>query len=392
MPKQVVIISKFFLPQATVDSNSVYQMIAGILKVDSTIDIHVVTSDTSYKTDLSDVTKEPDHVLENISVHRIRFRNPAASLTVITLLANLILGFKLVIKAKSLRIKNIISLSNPPLIAMWGALLLRKYNYFYWTFDLFPDAFVADELVGRQNPLFHLFNWLNYKNPPSALICLGDYQYNYVSKKFGINNIPYIKLPCGIHQNELVCGTIPEWHREDVIIVGYVGNIGRAHSISFLKNVISELANRSGILLILSVYGHHRQVIMEHVSNLKAGNITIVKYIDKEDLSFIHVHLVSLKESWNNISVPSKAVSAVCSGGVLWFCGPANSDTGAMFKEMSYISDETVASVRNTLSEISYADIQVKQEKSLEERTRLIGIERSAYNKIVIKLVHRDSE
>ena len=145
MGKEVVVITRYFFPNKAVDSEAVYQMIKGLLAVDGSLKITVVTTNKMYKSQVL-ATQVDQSILNNIKVHQIESVTKETHSKVLTLLYNLIEGFRLVSAAKKTNIKNIISLTNPPLIALWCTLMLKKRNFFYWSFDLFPDAFVGDNI------------------------------------------------------------------------------------------------------------------------------------------------------------------------------------------------------------------------------------------------------
>jgi len=386
MNKEVVIITKYFVPYKVVDSDSVYQMIVKLKQLDKNLKIHVVTTDSAYKSEIVDYDMYDAEILKNIKIHQIKNVKSKGKSSIKKFGEGLVEGYRLVATASKLEIDNIISLTNPPLIAMWCSLLLKKKNYFYWSFDLYPDALAADHILSPKSLLYKLFDKLTYLNSPQGLIALGDFQYNYLCKKFRTKISPVI-LPCGVHNDEIVNKhNLPNWADDNKIILGYIGNIGRAHSLSFLKNVISVVKNQSTVKLVLCVYGFYASEIFEHVKQVNANNVILVDFIEKKYLNLIDVNLVSLKDSWTNVSVPSKAVSAICSGSTIWFCGAQDSDTWGMFNSCGYKSSDKLQDIKDTFSKITPIDILKKRERALIIKEELIAKEDLAYKTILQSL------
>jgi hypothetical protein len=387
MDKKVIIITKYFVPHKVVDSDSVYIMVAKLKQLDINLQIHIVTTSSTYKSEVLDDGKYDKNVLTDITVHTIKPVQTQSKSSVRVFLSNLLEGYRLVRTAKQIGIKNILSLTNPPLIAMWCSLLLKKRNFFYWSFDLYPDALAAERILSANGALYERFHRLTYLNAPNALIALGDYQYKYLCEKFG-RSISKIILPCGVHNDTNdTHAVVPQWAQTDAVILGYIGNIGRAHSLSFLKNVILAIKSKSNFRLVLSVYGYYSKQILEYVKEIDADNIMLVDFIEKRYLGLIDINLVSLKRSWTNISVPSKAVSAVCSGSPLWFCGADNSDTWDMFKQCSYKSTEELADIEIVINNISKADLKEKKAKTKLIKSNLIDKENLAYSQIIEQII-----
>ena len=382
----IVIITKYFVPHKVVDSDAVYNMVVSLLKRVPNLNIQIVTTNSKYKSELvSD--KYDSNILNKIKINYTKELYSQEDSSIKKFIFGLFEGFFLVKKAKSLKIKNIISLSNPPLIAMWGSILLERTNYFYWTFDLFPEAFGAEKILGHHNLLYKLFQFLTYRNSPKTLIALGDMQYDFLVKKYRKHDIRKIILPCGVH-DEKKAQTKPSWFDPEKIILGYIGNIGRAHSKEFLLNIIDLINYKPNFKLILSIYGYYSDEIISFIDKNKSQNVVFVKPLSQSQLSYIDINLVSLKDEWTNVSVPSKAVSAICSESLLWFCGSENSDTWNMFKECSYKSDASKKSLMETFYMISRQDILSKKEIARKLKIDLLHVENDAFDKIISSLTN----
>jgi glycosyltransferase involved in cell wall biosynthesis len=383
--KKVIIISKFFAPVNSVDSNSVYDLVIKLINQNPALEINIVTTDISYKSDVKLRTFD-SLILNKFKIHRLNPIRVNIKGSMGRIINDLITGFYLVYYSKKLNIKTIISLSNPPFIGMWCNMLLFNRNFIYWSFDLFPDALISSGVLKSKSLLNRLLNYLNYKYPPFGIIALGPKQFEYLNYKYlrgnFQNKINRIIYPCGIHQ-EIKTDSKPGWFEEDKIIVGYVGNIGKAHSKNFLINIINQINNYSNIKLVLSIYGEHASSILQSIDKIKdKSNIEIIPPVSQNELSYIQIHLVSLLHEWTNISVPSKAVSAICSESVLWFSGSTESDTYHFFKDCSYYSKDNFESIKEVLDSISICDFNIKKAQSALIKENLFKLESQSIIKI----------
>ncbi|MPR35412.1 hypothetical protein [Salmonirosea aquatica] len=380
---QVVLISKYFVPDRSVDAVSVSHLISALIARDPHIEIHIVTTNHNYK-------NEPEKVkaatsLETLfKVHRVNSLYGGNN-KYLLLIGAVTDGLRLVLKARRLQIPNVISLTNPPLITFWCAMLLRRRNWLYWTFDLYPDALKASHILSGKSLFYRLIESFVYNAPPSTLISLGKKQYAYLTDKYE-KEVPWICLPCGIlPENSQTNKEPPDWFVQGKYYVGYLGNIGKAHSKDFIIEFVKNFPALEGYTLVLAVYGEHRLEIENFVKKSNFDNVVLVGKVERQHLHLIDIHLVSLLEEWTHISVPSKAVSAVCVGSALIFYGSRHSDTWDMFKECSFFVDRTT-DLASLLSSILPREVEEKKSKARKIAMHLIHQQESAYDQILASL------
>lgn len=374
---KLVLITKYFLPDSSVDSISSQELIESLLKRNSNLDIHVVTTNSLYKSN----SKQIDYSFGSYKLHQIETIYSGQN-KFFAFMGGLFDGLRMVLKAKSLDVQSIISLTNPPLISLWCALFLKDKKWLYWTFDLFPDALLAGGYFSKRNIIYKFLDYSVYRTPPSILITLGKQQYNYLINKYN-KYIPHIELPCGIIPKESKSTELyPAWYQKTKKYIGYLGNIGQAHSKDFLICIINHLHRLEGYTLILALYGDYKEIIEQYLMTNKVENILLVPKVEREHLYLIDIHLVSLLEDWTNISVPSKAVSAVCSGSALMFYGSKRSDTWFMFDECGFFVDH-LEDIPTMLGSVSSASINIKQNASLRVAIELRSMQSYAYDQIL---------
>ncbi len=281
----------------------------------------------------------------------------------IRLFASFVESYRLIRKAKQKGEGLLIIMTDPPFLILWSALLLKKKKWAYWSMDIYPEAFAAGKLISHRNVLYRLYKNIMRKSPPHYIIALGELQLAFILRTYRVA-VPNTILPCGIKKNgtnTTKVTTMPYWKNDNKIILGYCGNLGEAHSKNFLLAVL-ELLDANKYSLVLSVYGSKAGDVVSVAKN-KPG-VIITEHVQRNHLKYIDVHLVTLLPEWNHICVPSKAISAVCEGGVLLFCGNKENDNWSYLQKAAWFieeSDKMRSQIKKFLCELTNDEIQQKR-------------------------------
>lgn len=310
--------------------------------------------------------------------------------------------------ARSIKSDHVIVMTDPPFLQFWASLLLSgKRPWTLWSMDLFPNAFVAGNFVSANNFAYRALKYLTYRNTPNALIALGPLQVEYLVTQYGREIPNTFIIPCGVCKRETNpstdinsspiadIGPGPDWKSEysNRIIIGYCGNLGEAHSVEFLKQIINHL-DETRFHLILAVYGVHAQEILDHAKNKNSG-LTIVSRVDRTEMHHIDIHLVSLLKNWAHVCVPSKAVSAICSGSPILFYGTRQCDNWALLGEAGWLIEEDNNSenlssiVRDFLAKVTDAEIREKKLIATTTSDHLQSLVEIGYAKVATYLLDR---
>jgi hypothetical protein len=247
-------------------------------------------------------------------------------------------------------------------------LLGRRRPWALWSMDLYPDAFAAAGLATPRNPLYRLLHRRVYRRRPDLLIALGPLQARFLQQQYGPPPIPTAITPCGVYRHQADPET-PPWRarQRSKILLGYCGNLGEAHSVEFLRAVVQSM-DRERFHLILSVYGSKANQLLQAIDPDDPG-ITRLDSVPREQFHHIDVHLVSLLTPWVHVCVPSKAISAVCSGSALLFYGSADCDNWELLRDAGWRVPESTrgAQVEADVA-AALADIQAR---TLAEKKRM---------------------
>ena len=251
-----------------------------------------------------------------------------------------------------------------------------------WSMDIYPNAFVSNGLVGNTNPLYRILHSIVYSNPPNRIIALGPLQKIYLEKGYKQES-KGCHLPCGIYDHQKST-EIPSWYMgEQYIHFGYCGNLGEAHSPQFLEECLKRL-DPDRHRLVLAVYGSKADIILKIAKDHPAVTL-VTGGVQRNELPYIDIHLVSLKAEWNHVCVPSKAVSAVCSRSAFLFCGDRNCDNWHLLGDAGWFipDDNNMYSYLDSFFEdLTESSIREKKVRAMEVVSRLKEMESTSYQYI----------
>lgn len=211
----------------------------------------------------------------------------------------------------------VISLTDPPFLAAHLARRLGAASLWVeWTMDLYPEALAAAAgLSPRPIRLPGL-------RRPDLRLCLGPEQAAFLAAGGG-QPIPQLILPAGVGDPPAGRLAPPPEQRRLVHLV-YAGNLGRAHWAGALPS-LARACDPAQFRLTVAAYGKQAATTREALAGFPHVEWREAP-LSEEELNAADAHVVSLKENWTHVSVPSKAVSALRRGRPILFFGSARSD------------------------------------------------------------------
>ncbi|MDH3380593.1 MAG: glycosyltransferase family 4 protein, partial [Gammaproteobacteria bacterium] len=124
------------------------------------------------------------------------------------------------------------------------------------------------------------------------------------------------------------------WNLQDKFVVGYSGNMGRAHEFGTIIGAMKQLKNDDRIVFLLIGGGAGRKLLENAVSEFGLSNCLFKPYQPRErlseSLSVADVHLVSLRPEVEGLIVPSKVYGIAAAGRPLIYIGDANGEVGQL--------------------------------------------------------------
>lgn len=125
-----------------------------------------------------------------------------------------------------------------------------------------------------------------------------------------------------------------EWGLIGKFVVGYSGNMGRAHSLAPILRAAVLLRSDPNVVFLLIGDGTGRLALEAEARATGLVNVIFKPYQPRERLGLTltlpDVHLVSLKPELEDLIVPSKAYGVLAAGRPMIFMGLATGEIGSM--------------------------------------------------------------
>lgn len=340
--QNIVFVNRFFYPDISATSQMLTDL---VFSLENNIgNLQVITSRQHYdnKTILKNV-----EVINNVTINRVWTTNfGRAQLltrtidyftfyisTFIRLLTTLKKGDLVIVK------------TDPPLISIivFAATKIRGAHYINWLQDLFPE--VAIQLgIKSIKPISSFVTHLRNISLKNAItnIAIGKMMAEII-KRIGIptSKIRIINnwasgseiTPIPKDKNSL----ITTLNLSNKFVVGYSGNMGRAHDFSTIIEAMRLLKNEPRIHFLFTGDGAKKSDVIEAAKIHNLENLTLTPYQPKEFLSeslnIASVHLVSLLPSLEGLIVPSKIYGIFAAGKPTIFIGSHRGEIAQLLKE-----------------------------------------------------------
>jgi glycosyltransferase involved in cell wall biosynthesis len=237
----------------------------------------------------------------------------------------------------------ILAKSDPPLIAVvaWLAAWLTGARLVNWCQDLFPETAavmglpLARGLAGRA--LKALRNAALRGAETNVAVSAG------MAARLAAAGVPRARLtvipnwadgeairPLAPARNPLRAA----WGLGERCVIGYSGNLGRAHAVAPIVELIGLLAADPKILfLVIGAGSGHREL---RTRLARAGRANVVFQPHQERARLPHsltapdLHLVTLHPEWEGLVMPSKLYGALAAGRPVVFIGDPAGDCGRL--------------------------------------------------------------
>jgi glycosyltransferase involved in cell wall biosynthesis len=239
----------------------------------------------------------------------------------------------------------IVAKTDPPLISLVGALVarLKGARLINWLQDLFPEVALhlgvvrAGAILGL---LRQLRNWS--LKVASVNVAIGSRMAQLLGEEGAtpqsvavIHNWadPGLITPTPSADNPLR----EEWGLTDQFVVGYSGNLGRAHEFDTMLGAAEILAADPSISFLFIGGGHGNGQLREATATRGLSNVQFRPYQPQrmlaQSLAVPDVHLVSLLPAMEGLIVPSKIYGIAAAGRPCIFIGDASGEVADLLEE-----------------------------------------------------------
>lgn len=241
---------------------------------------------------------------------------------------------------------RVIAATDPPMLGVgvsWFA-TLRGARVVNWLHDIFPETAVALGVPGLDSWLGRSLMSIRDRSLRAAAlnVVIGDAMAAYVhSRGVPMRNIRVIHnwsdgqaiTPVTARDNPLR----DTWGLQGKMVVGYSGNIGRAHDLALLPAVAARFSGCADIVFLVIGDGAGLPALRERVQALGLSNVVFKPYQPRTQLnlslSAIDVHLISLRPQLEGLIVPSKLYGALAAGRASVFMGDVNGEVARLLSD-----------------------------------------------------------
>jgi len=334
---QVIFLNRFFFPDHSATSQMLSDVAFHLAK--SGREVQVITSRLGYEN--PDLRFPAHEVINGVTVHRVwstrfgRHRTGGRALDYLTFY--LAATIRLLQLARSGDI--VIAKTDPPLLSVLAAFCCRARDarLINWLQDLFPEVagalgvpftrgWIGDRLLALRNHSLRI---------AVMNIVPGERMAQRVTRQ-GPNPARVIVIPNwangqAIRPVEPAVNPLREqWGLAGKFVVGYSGNLGRAHDVNTLVGTIRELQQFPDIVFLFIGAGQGLQKLADEIRKLQLGNVQFRPYQPRDKLGLSltvpDVHIVTLRPELEGLVVPSKFYGAIAAGRPIVFVGDVDGE------------------------------------------------------------------
>lgn len=359
---KTVFVNRYFFP----DHSATSQLLSDLafeLAGDGR-EVHVVTSRQRY--DDAEASLPADESVRGVHIHRLwtsRFGRGTLLGRAMDYLTFYFSAAGLLLRLTG-RDDVVVAKTDPPLISVVAMVVarLRGATLVNWVQDLFPEVAEALEVKGI-GPLAPLLRWLRNLSLRAARtnVVLGERMAARLVEQ-GVD----AKAVTIIHNwsdaaaiHPVVAQENPlrrEWGLEGKFVVGYSGNMGRAHEFSTLLDAVELLQGDASIVFLFIGSGARRAWVEKEVRRRGLANVIFKPYQPREllaqSLSVPDLHVISLLPPLEGLIVPSKFYGIAAAGRPTLFIGDTKGEIALILRQHHCGASVAIGDVEGVVHEI----------------------------------------
>jgi len=194
-----------------------------------------------------------------------------------------------------------------------------------WLQDIYPEVAIELGVPFLKGPILQAISYLRDRSlkDAAANVVLGDLMADKVAARGVLQDRIHV-IANWSEDDEIVpvaAGDNPlrrQWGLESKFVVGYSGNLGRAHEFDTVLGAAERFRNNPDIVFLCIGGGHLVNALAKSVQDRGLGNFRFLDYQDQSVLKLSlcapDVHWISLKPALEGLIVPSKVYGVAAAG------------------------------------------------------------------------------
>lgn len=322
--KRLIFLNRFFHPDQSATSQILGDLAFHLAAAG--YEVHVVTSRSLY--DNSKIELPVHEVMQGVNIHRlrtVRFGRSRLAGRALDYLSFYFLMWRHLLAF----VRNgdvIIAKTDPPLLSIpanWAG-RLRGAKMVHWLQDIYPEIAIKLGVPFFKGPVGWLLARARDRSlkRAAAVVVLGQ-QMEATLRERGVSHVHVIPnwaddnliapIPAALN------GLRREWNLDGKFVVGYSGNLGRAHEYETVLAAAERLRGHSRVVFVVIGGGARSNALSHRVRQRNLDSQFRFLPYQKRDqlkysLSVADVHWVSLNPAVEGLMVPSKFYGIAAAG------------------------------------------------------------------------------
>jgi colanic acid biosynthesis glycosyl transferase WcaI len=239
----------------------------------------------------------------------------------------------------------ILAKTDPPLISVlaWLAARLTGARLVNWCQDLFPETAAAIGLPFARGPVGTTLRALRNASLRGAEMNVA--LSPGMAARLAAERVPPERLTVipNWADGELIRPLAPQdnplraaWGLGERFVIGYSGNLGCAHAVDPVLELMTLLEDEPGLVFLFIGAGAGHRNLRAAIAGRRLENVVFRPYQDRaqlpQSLTAPDVHLVTLRPGWEGLVMPSKLYGALAAGRPVVFIGDPTGDAARIVR------------------------------------------------------------
>ena len=324
--KRVIFLNRFFFP----DHSATSQIVSGLAFHLASLgkEVHAITSRQLY--DDPDARLPIEETINGVHLHRVSTTRYGRSALIGRGLDYLTFYASLWRSALSIARRGdiLVAKTDPPLLSILAMRIAQRRgaHLVNWLQDLYPEVAIALGLPLLGGPVGRALTYMRDRSLKSAAVNVAvgtRMAERLVARGVAPDHVRVIHNWCNDEQiTPITHAENPlrrEWGLEDKFVVGYSGNLGRAHEFNTVLDASERLRDNPRIVFVFIGGGHLWEELVGAVKQRKLEQqFRFFPYQKQELLKYslaaADVHWISLRPDLEGLIVPSKFYANAAAG------------------------------------------------------------------------------